>query len=39
MQPLKKEGHRTLIIYDDIMFDVPEITEQTFSLRNLKSRF
>jgi len=39
MKPLNKEGHRTLIIYDDINFDVPAITDQTFSLRNLKKRF
>lgn len=39
MKPLNKEGHRTLVIYDDITFDVPEITEQTFSMRNLKARF
>ena len=39
MKPLNKQGHRTLIIYDDITFDVSEINEQTFSLRNLKSRF
>ena len=39
MKPLNKEGHRTLVIYDEIIFDVPEITEKTFSMRNLKSRF
>ena len=39
MKPLNKEGHRTLIVYDEIKFDVPDITEQTFSLRNLKKRF
>ncbi|MCG8436366.1 MAG: outer membrane lipoprotein-sorting protein, partial [Gammaproteobacteria bacterium] len=39
MTPLKKEGHRTRVIYDDITFDVPEITEQTFSMRNLRARF
>jgi len=39
MRPLNKEGHLTRIIYDDIKFDVPDITEDTFSLRNLKSRF
>ena len=39
MKPLNKAGHRTLIIYDDIIFDVPKITEKTFSMRNLKSRF
>jgi len=39
MKPLNKAGHRTLITYDDIIFDVPKITEKTFSMRNLKSRF
>ena len=38
MRPLNKEGHLTRIIYDDIKFNVPDITEVTFSLRNLKSR-
>lgn len=39
MRPLNKEGHLTRIMYDDIKFNVPGITEDTFSLRNLKSRF
>jgi outer membrane lipoprotein-sorting protein len=39
MRPLNKEGHLTRIMYDDIKFNVPEITKDTFSLRNLKSRF
>ena len=39
MTPLKKAGHRTLIIYESIKFDPPGITRQTFSMRNLKSRF
>lgn len=39
MRPLNKEGHLTRILYDDIKFNVPGITEATFSLRNLKSRF
>ncbi len=39
MRPLNKEGHLTRIMYDDIRFNVPEITKDTFSLRNLKSRF
>lgn len=39
MRPLRKEGHRTLVIYEDIVFDPPDVTEQVFSLRNLKSRF
>jgi len=39
MRPLNKEGHLTRIMYDDIKFNVPDITKDTFSLRNLKSRF
>ncbi len=39
MIPLDKEGHSTLIIYDDIVFDPADIDEETFSLRNLKARF
>jgi outer membrane lipoprotein-sorting protein len=39
MRPLNKQGHLTRIMYDDIKFNVPEITKDTFSLRNLKSRF
>lgn len=39
MRPLNKEGHLTRIMYEDIKFNVPGITEDTFSLRNLKSRF
>ena len=39
MKPLNKEGHMTRIIYESIEFDVQRVSEQTFSLRNLKSRF
>ena len=39
MTPLNKQGHHTKVIYDEITFDSPDITEQTFSLRNLKARF
>jgi outer membrane lipoprotein-sorting protein len=39
MIPLKKKGNRTLIIYDELTFNPPDINDQTFSLRNLKSRF
>ena len=39
MVPLDKEGHRTLIIYDELHFNPSDVNEQTFSLRNLKSRF
>ena len=39
IKPMNKPGHRTRVIYDEIVFDPPGITEQTFSMRNLKSRF
>jgi len=39
MTPLNKEGHRTLITYEAIKFNVPGISDNTFSMRNLKSRF
>ncbi len=39
MVPLNKEGYSTTIIYEDITFDAPGVSEQTFSMRNLKSRF
>ena len=39
MTPLRKKGHHTLIIYEELVFDPPEVNQQTFSLRNLKSRF
>tara|TARA_B100000809_G_C14829501_1_gene420482 strand:- start:217 stop:684 length:468 start_codon:yes stop_codon:yes gene_type:complete len=39
MRPLDKEGHLTRIIYEAITFNADSITEDTFSLRNLKSRF
>ncbi len=39
MTPLNKEGHKTRIVYESIEFNVPDVTDQTFSMRNLKSRF
>jgi len=39
MRPLDKAGHLTRIIYEAITFNAESITEDTFSLRNLKSRF
>ena len=38
MTPHNKEGHKTTIVYDKLVFDPPSIDENTFSLRNLKSR-
>lgn len=39
MIPLKKEGHKTVIIYETLEFDPADVTEKAFTLRNLKSRF
>lgn len=39
MQPLAKPGHRTRVIYERIVFDPPDITDASFSMRNLKARF
>jgi outer membrane lipoprotein-sorting protein len=39
MRPLNKDGHTTRVIYESMTFDAETITEDTFSLRNLKSRF
>ncbi|MGI9323357.1 MAG: outer membrane lipoprotein-sorting protein [Pseudomonadales bacterium] len=39
MKPLNKEGHRTLVIYDAIAFDPPNISRDTFTMRQLKARF
>ena len=39
MVPLNKQGHRTLIIYESLQLNAPQVKEDTFSLRNLKKRF
>ena len=39
MIPMNKEGHKTIIIYDELLFDPPDIDESIFTLRNLRSRF
>jgi hypothetical protein len=39
MIPLNKEGHRTIIVYDNLEFDPPDVDESIFTLRHLKSRF
>jgi len=39
IKPLRKQGHLTRVIYDEITFNPPGITERTFSIRNLKARF
>ena len=39
MHPLNKPGHRTIVQYESITFNPPDVSEDTFSLRNLKRRF
>lgn len=39
MIPHNKEGHRTVIVYDTLEFDPEDVTEEQFTLRNLRSRF
>jgi len=39
MIPIKKEGNKTIIIYDELRFDPPDVDESIFTLRNLRSRF
>ncbi|MDG1206666.1 MAG: outer membrane lipoprotein-sorting protein [Pseudomonadales bacterium] len=39
MIPLNKEGHRTIIVYDNLEFDPPDVDKSIFTLRHLKSRF
>jgi hypothetical protein len=35
LKPLLKEGHQTVIIYEDMAFDI-ELPETTFTLTNLR---
>jgi outer membrane lipoprotein-sorting protein len=39
MIPLNKEGHKTVIIYDDLEFNATDVDPSVFTLRNLKSRY
>ena len=39
MVPLNKKGHRTLVTYDTLGFNPPDVKPEDFSLRNLTSRF
>lgn len=39
MIPHNKEGHRTVILYETLEFDPDDVTEDQFTLRNLRSRF
>ena len=39
MFPMNKEGNKTIIIYDSLEFNPPDVDESIFTLRNLRSRF
>jgi hypothetical protein len=39
MVPVNKAGHRTLVIYESLELNVPDISEETFSLRHLKQTY
>ena len=39
MIPLNKQGHKTVIVYENLEFDPPDVDDSVFTLRNLKSRF
>lgn len=39
MVPLNKEGHRTVITYEELEFNPPDVKQDDFTLRNLTSRF
>lgn len=39
MIPMNREGHKTIIIYEELQFDPPDVDESIFTLRNLRSRF
>lgn len=39
MIPLNKEGHRTVVIYHELVLNPDDVDEDTFTLRNLQSRF
>ena len=39
MTPHNKPGHKTVIVYDALEFNPTDVTEDMFTLRNLRSRF
>jgi len=39
MVPLNKPGNRTRIVYSSIVFNPPDVLNDSFTLRNLKKRF
>jgi len=39
MTPLNKAGHKTTVIYDELIFEPDDVDPAVFTLRNLKSRF
>jgi len=36
---MNKEGHKTILIYEELEFDPPDVDESIFTMRNLRSRF
>ena len=39
MIPLNKEGHKTVVVYEELDFSPTDVDESVFSLRNLRKRF
>lgn len=39
MVPLNKQGHKTVVIYEELTFNPDDVSEDIFTLRHLKSRF
>lgn len=39
MIPLNKEGHKTIVRYEELIFNPPDVSDADFTLHNLKSRF
>jgi outer membrane lipoprotein-sorting protein len=39
VMPLNKEGHQTVVEYESLDFDAPDVTKDLFTRRNLTSRF
>lgn len=39
MTPLNKQGHKTVITYESLLFDTSDVSPDDFTLRNLQSRF
>ena len=39
MVPLDKAGHKTVVVYDELELNAKDVTDDLFTLRNLKKRF